>query len=179
MIDYKCWGIGQILGLVSIISRNMSKMLKKSIRPLIFLPKRKIHNNLGIAYPIIALVTAILLAPAIAFATSAKPTAEEVIEQVFLSDTRFPGTSDKDYENLMRVKTGVLQWLGSYQSVRKDNNRSVILFERGSVPVTVKFAKNGQPKSVAANCPITSVPLSQAPSEFRKPLAKSCPNLQP
>lgn len=112
-------------------------------------------------------------------AVFAQLSAEETIEKIFRSDTPLPGATAQEHENLMKVKAGVIQWLGSYRGVRQEKDRSIILFERGSVPVIVNFKENGEPKNIAVNeCPVASVPISQAPKDFREALSE-CPNLKP
>jgi hypothetical protein len=127
----------------------------------------------------IAVGTALVMVQPIAFAESVKLSAEQVLDQTFRSDTPLPGTTEAKHQNLLRVRAQVLGWMGSYQGVRAENGRSVILFERGSIPVKVIFRKNGEPDAInASECPTTSVPISQAPSEYRK-LLSECPNLTP
>jgi hypothetical protein len=105
--------------------------------------------------------------------------AEEAIERIFKSDSPLPGATKEEHKNLMKVRASVLEWLGSYQGVQKENDHSMIMFEKGSVPVKVLFAENGNPDNITADeCPTTSVPISQAPREYRKALA-DCPNLKP
>jgi hypothetical protein len=120
-----------------------------------------------------------LLCQTMTLAVFAQLSAKETIDKIFRSDTPFPGATAQEHENLMKVKAGVIQWLGSYRGVRQEKGRSVILFERGSVPAIVEFEKNGEPKSIDINeCPVTPVPISQAPKEFRETLSE-CPNLKP
>lgn len=115
----------------------------------------------------------------ITLAGSTKLSAEETINRIFTSDSLLPGATKEEHENLIEVRKGILEWLGSYQGVRKENDLSVIMFEKGSVPVKVQFEENGDPENIIANqCPTISVPISQAPSEYRKALA-DCPNLKP
>jgi von Hippel-Lindau disease tumor supressor len=105
--------------------------------------------------------------------------AEGVIEQIFRSETPLPGATTEEHQNLMKLKASVLAWLGSYRGVRSEKGRSVILFERGSVPVKVHFKDNGEPEEISAEeCPVTSVPMAQAPSQFRQALSE-CPDLKP
>lgn len=114
-----------------------------------------------------------------AMAESVRLSAEQVLEQVFRSDTPLPGSTEARHQNLLRVRSQVLEWMGSYQGVRAENGRSVISFERGSIPVRVLFRENGEPDAInASECPTTSVPISQAPSEYRE-LLSECPNLTP
>jgi hypothetical protein len=122
---------------------------------------------------------ALLWIQPIALAESKRLSAEQVLEQVFRSDTPLPGSTEEKHQNLLRIRSEVLNWLGSYQGVRAENGRSVILFERGEIPVRVLFRENGDPDGInASECPTTSVPISQAPSEYRQ-LLSECPNLTP
>jgi hypothetical protein len=120
----------------------------------------------------------LLIQPALA--GSAQLSAEQTIEQIFRSDTPLPGTTEAKHQNLLKERTRVLGWLGSYQGVlRAEKGRSIIIFERGSLPVKVTFRKNGEPDTLTANeCPTTLVPISQAPSDIRKELSK-CRYLTP
>jgi von Hippel-Lindau disease tumor supressor len=105
--------------------------------------------------------------------------ATAAIDQLFRTDTPLAGATIEEHQNLMKAKAEVLQWLGSYRGVRQENDRSVINFERGSVPVKVVFGEDGNVLSITAgDCPTTSVPIGQAPSQYRKALAE-CPNLKP
>jgi hypothetical protein len=123
--------------------------------------------------------TIFLLCQTMTLAAFAQLSAQETIDKIFRSDKPLPGATAQEHENLMKVKAGVIQWLGSYQGVRQEKERSIILFERGSVPAIVEFEENGEPKSLAVNeCPVTEVPISQAPKEFRETLSE-CPNLKP
>jgi hypothetical protein len=111
---------------------------------------------------------------------SAQNKAEATLNQIFRSDVPFPGTNAQEQQNLMMLKTSVTQWMGSYQGVREEKDRYLILFERGSIPVTIQFRENGNPKSVSVvGCPVTSAPVSQAPLQYRKVLLSNCPNLKP
>jgi hypothetical protein len=113
-------------------------------------------------------------------ASAAPLSAEAVIDQFFRSDVPLPG-SDPKYDQLRQAyKIGSIQWLGAYQGVRTEKDRVVILFEAGQVPVTVAFKKNGDPDAVnVVGCPITSVPIAKAPTDWQKPLLKNCRNLKP
>jgi hypothetical protein len=132
-------------------------------------------------YPIGAIAAAILLAfQATALATPAKLSPEAVIDQIFRSDSLLPGETQEERQNLIQAKSQVVRWLGTYQGVRPENGRSIILFERGWIPVTVQFKENGDPKSLSVSeCPTTSVPIRQAPSVYQPTLLESCPNLTP
>jgi hypothetical protein len=122
-------------------------------------------------------ISVVLIQPV--FAESAKLSAEQVIEQVFRSDTPLPGSTEAQHQNLLKQRSIVLEWLGSYQGVRAEKGRSIILFKRGSLPIKVDFRRNGEPDALTASeCPTTSVPISQAPTEYREELSK-CQNLTP
>jgi hypothetical protein len=135
---------------------------------------------IGCSRFVIGLGTALALIQSVALAEPVKLTAEQAIEQIFRSDTPLPGSTEAEHQNLIRERTRVLGWLGSYQGVRQARNgRSIIVFERGSLPVKVIFRKNGEPDALTANeCPTTSIPISQAPSDWRKELSR-CGDLTP
>ena len=71
------------------------------------------------------------------------------------------------------------QWMGKYQKIQPEGSNYSAIFDRGSVPVTVRFKENGSIKNYGMGCPIVnkSLSLSQAPSELQKLLSK-CPNLK-
>ncbi|MGL6341719.1 MAG: hypothetical protein ACRC80_21565 [Waterburya sp.] len=112
---------------------------------------------------------------------SKKLSSEATINQIFRSDTPFPDldvVTDK-HQNLMEVKTKVVEWLGSYQNVSQENDRSVINFEQGSISVKVIFGEDGKAQSIIADqCPSTSMTIAQAPQEYRQALS-ACPDLKP
>jgi hypothetical protein len=143
-------------------------LINKSL--LNFQPARLVAVGVG---------TIFILCQTMTLAASAQLSAEETIDKIFRSDVPLPGATAQEHENLMKVKAGVIQWLGSYRGVRQEKERSVILFERGSIAAVVEFKENGEPKSIAVNeCPVTAVPISQAPKEYRETLS-DCPNLKP
>jgi hypothetical protein len=156
--------------IVPVVQRKITSMFLMKKPTLNFQIDRSVAVGLG---------TVFLLIQTMTLAASAQLSAEETIDHIFRSDVPLPGATAQEHQNLMRVKAQVIQWLGSYQGVRQENDRSVILFERGSLPVTVQFEENGDPKNITANeCPTTSVPIAQAPREYRKALS-DCPNLKP
>jgi hypothetical protein len=122
----------------------------------------------------IALLFLVSVQPAIAVP---KMTTEAVIDQVFRSSALLPGEKPEGRQELEKIKAGAIQWLGNYQGVRSEKGRSIIVFERGTVPVEVQFRANGEPDSIGTQCPVTSVPLSQAPKEFQEALSE-CSNLK-
>ena len=71
------------------------------------------------------------------------------------------------------------QWMGKYQKIQPEGTNYLAIFDRGSVPVTVKFKDNGSIDNYGMGCPIVikSLSLSQAPPELQKLLSK-CPNLK-
>jgi hypothetical protein len=114
----------------------------------------------------------------VALAGSGKLSAEQVIEQIFRTDTPLPGSTVAKHQNVLKFRSGLLGWLGRYQGVRAEKGRYVILFERGSIPATVIFKEDGNPGGIGiSECPATSVPIGQAPSEYRQFLS-ACPNLK-
>jgi hypothetical protein len=109
----------------------------------------------------------------------ADPT-ELTLEQIFRSDAPLPGANAEEQETRMEIKKVLTQWMGSYQSVQKDGDRYLVLFEQGSLPVTMEFRENGDPDAFnVVGCPVTAVPISQAPSEYRELLSTECPDLNP
>ena len=71
------------------------------------------------------------------------------------------------------------QWMGKYQKIQPEGSNYSAIFDRGSVPVTVRFKENGSIENYGMGCPIVnkSLSLSQSPSELQKLLSK-CPNLK-
>ncbi len=126
----------------------------------------------------IAFGTALFLIQPPSLAQSVKLTAEQMIEQTFRSDTPLPGSTIKSHQNLMKQKSLAIQWLGRYQEVRRENNVSIIVFERGTIPIEISFTKDGKQASAAAYCPTTTVPLSQAPREVQETFGPMCPKLK-
>ncbi|NJR32411.1 MAG: hypothetical protein HC778_05745 [Chamaesiphon sp. CSU_1_12] len=111
-------------------------------------------------------------------AGSGKLSAEQVIEQIFRSDTPLPGSTAAKHQNVLKFRSGLLGWLGRYQGVRVEKGLAIILFERGSIPAKVIFKEDGNPGGIGiSECPATSVPIGQAPSEYRQFLS-ACPNLK-
>jgi hypothetical protein len=105
---------------------------------------------------------------------------EATINQMFLSDVPLPGANTEQHQNRIKIKTEVSQWLGVYQGVQKDGDHYLVLFEQGSVPITVDFRENGDPDAInVVACPVTDVPIAQAPSEYRETLLAECPDLTP
>lgn len=123
---------------------------------------------------------ACLLVPMTALAASAQLSVEETLNHFFWSDAPMPGANLEGQENRLQLRATVTQWLGDYQGVRAEDEYYSVLFERGSVPVTVQFRENGDPDSITVvDCPVTSVPISQAPAEYRNILSSDCPDLTP
>jgi len=122
-------------------------------------------------------LTTLLLQPH-ALASPDTLTEQEVIDQVFLTDTPLPGADPEEHEELLEIRDGAIAWLGDYQGVRTESDYLVIEFENGEVPVTISFKDNGEAGAIGAQCPITDVPLSQAPEDFQTALA-ACPDLVP
>lgn len=121
-------------------------------------------------------LTTLLLQPH-ALALPNELTEQEVIDQVFLTDTPLPGADRDEHEELLAIRDGVVAWLGNYQGVRPEADYLVIEFENGEVPVTVAFKDNGELDAIGTQCPVTAVPLSRAPEEFQTALAE-CPDLE-
>jgi hypothetical protein len=105
---------------------------------------------------------------------------ESTIEQIFLSDNPLPGASAEGQQNRIQFKTVLTQWMGSYQSVQSDGDQYWVLFDQGSLPITMAFRENGDPDAITVvGCPVTAVPISQAPSDYRELLSTECPDLNP
>ena len=122
-------------------------------------------------------LTTLLLQP-YAMASPGDLTEQDVIVQVFLTDTPLPGADAEEHEALIEIRDGAVAWLGDYQGVRSETDYLIIEFENGEVPVTVAFKDNGELEAIGTSCPVTEVPLSQAPEEFQAALAE-CPDLVP
>jgi len=120
-------------------------------------------------------LTTLLLQPH-ALASSDSLTEQEVIDQIFLTDTPLPGAEPENHQELIELRDGAIAWLGNYERVRTEVDYLVIEFENGEIPVSVSFKSSGEPEGIAAQCPVTSVPLSQAPVDFQAALAE-CPDL--
>jgi hypothetical protein len=105
---------------------------------------------------------------------------EAIVDQIFLSDAPLPGANTEEQQNRIKIKTEAIQWLGRYQGVQKDGDHYLVLFEQGSVPITMEFRENGDPDAInVVACPVTEVPIAQAPSEYRETLLTECPDLNP
>ncbi|MEO1590495.1 MAG: hypothetical protein AAFU71_04285 [Cyanobacteria bacterium J06632_22] len=113
-----------------------------------------------------------------AFASTEDLTEQAMIEQLFLTDTPLPGATPEKHAELLTIRDGAVAWLGNYQGVRTEGDYLVIEFEHGEVPVTIVLEENGESGAIGAQCPITDVPLSQAPEDFQMALAE-CPDLVP
>jgi hypothetical protein len=129
---------------------------------------------------VIGLGATVLLLQALALTASAEPSAEATLNQIFGSDVPLPGANSQERQNRIAVKTVLTQWMGGFQGVRKENDNYRVLFEQGSALMNVQFRKNGDPDTLGiVGCPVTSVPVSQAPRPFQKRLLDSCPDLKP
>ena len=71
------------------------------------------------------------------------------------------------------------QWMGDYQKIQPEGSNYSAIFDRGSVPVSVKFKENGSIESYGMRCPIVtkSLALSKAPRDLPELLSKY-PNLK-
>jgi hypothetical protein len=157
--------------MLSFIERNLTIMVltKKWLQPLTYL------SPLTMSLGTICLVLATTAA-----AVMAQMTAQEIIDHFFLSDELFSGETTQEQQERSILTASVVDWLGDYQGIRAEADYYVILFENGSVPVTIQFQENGDAASVmVADCPVTTVPVSQAPSRFQADLLTYCPNLIP
>jgi hypothetical protein len=105
---------------------------------------------------------------------------EAIVDQMFLSDVPLPGANAEEQQNRIKIKTEVSQWLGLYQGVQRDGDHYLVEFEQGSIPITMEFRENGDPDAInVVACPVTDVPIAQAPSEYRETLLAECPDLIP
>ena len=145
--------------------------------------KKLLAKSSCIPLPIRSLGIACLLIPLVsvaAIAASAQISAEETLNRFFLSDEPIPGASAQEHESRLMLRETVTQWLGSYEGVQPEAEHYRVLFEQGSIPVSVQFRKDGDPASITVvDCPVTSTPISQAPTQYREVLSTDCPNLTP
>jgi hypothetical protein len=101
----------------------------------------------------------------------AQAAAQAAVDRSFRTNV---GSNGKPNQLFVSLK----QWLGNYQKVRQQDETTYIgIFERGSMPLEVNFKTDGSIENYKVRCPITRVPLSQAPSDLQKVLA-NCPNLK-
>ena len=101
----------------------------------------------------------------------AQAAAQAAVDRSFRTNV---GSNGKPNQLFVSLK----QWLGNYQKVRQQDETTYIgIFDRGSMPLEVNFKPDGSIENYGVRCPITRVPLSQAPSDLQKVLAK-CPNLK-
>lgn len=124
-------------------------------------------------YLAIATSSLYLTMPTIAAANpQAQINAKAALDRSLRSNT---GSNGKYQPLLASLK----QWLGDYQKVQPEGSNYSAIFERGTVPVTIKLKNDGSIEGYGMGCPIVpkSLSLSQAPSELQKLLSK-CPNLK-
>ncbi|MBE9102607.1 hypothetical protein [Vacuolonema iberomarrocanum] len=142
---------------------------------------KQLIGNLQTTCPVVAkLGISILLIPIMTPVASANPSVEATLNQFFRSDVPFPGATAQEQETRLLLRETMLQWLGDYLGARPEADHFLILFEQGSIPVDVQFDENGEPDTLTVvDCPMTSVPISQAPAEYRESLSSDCPNLTP
>lgn len=145
--------------------------------------KKLLAKPRSIPLPVSSLGIACLLIPVVsvaAIAASVQISAEETLNLFFLSDDPIPGATAQEHENRLLLRETVTQWLGSYEGVQPEAEHYRVLFEQGSIPVSVQFRKDGDPASITVvDCPVTSIPISQAPTQYREVLSTDCPNLTP
>jgi hypothetical protein len=104
------------------------------------------------------------------------PSTETTINQIFQSTVPLPDTTAQQQQNLLKLKATLTQWLGTYQTVKKEDNHYLMVFEKGTLPIEMKFKPNGNPKSLSVvGCPVTSAPLSQAPRQYQQAISAYCP----
>lgn len=126
-----------------------------------------------------ALVVVPLMSVA-AMASSVQLSAEKTLDHFFLSDEPIPGASAQEHEGRLVLRETVTRWLGNYKGVQTEDEHYRVLFEQGSIPVTVQFREDGNPDSITVvDCPVTSIPISQAPPQYREVLSSDCPDLIP
>jgi hypothetical protein len=100
----------------------------------------------------------------------AQPAPEITLDRLFRYDASSSGLNIQ----YQRVLDSFKNWMGSYQRIRKDNDRSfIVVFDRGSLPLDAKFKTNGSIDSLNFGCPISrSLSLNDAPMDLRKQLSK-------
>ena len=145
--------------------------------------RKLLAKSQSISLPASSLGIACLLIPVVsvaAIAASVQISAEETLNLFFLSDEPIPGASTQEHEDRLVLRETVTQWLGDYEGVQPEAEHYRVLFEQGSIPVSVQFRRDGDPASITVvDCPVTSIPISQAPTQYREVLSTDCPNLTP
>jgi hypothetical protein len=113
-------------------------------------------------------------------AAAAPPSTEASINQIFQSTAPLPGATAEQHQDLLGFKTSVVQWLGAYRAVQKQDNYYLLVLAKGTLPVTMEFQPNGAPKFLSiVGCPVTAVPVSKAPRQYQKAILAYCPQIKP
>jgi hypothetical protein len=108
---------------------------------------------------------------------SAQPSTEAAVNQIFQSTVPLPGATKQQHQNRLNLQATLTQWLGAYQTVKKEDNHYLMIFEKGTLPIKMEFKPNGNPKSLSVvGCPVTSGPLSQAPRQYQQAISAYCKN---
>ncbi len=106
-----------------------------------------------------------------------KPNAQAQIAAQAAIDRSFRtnvGSNGKPNQLFVSLK----QWLGDYQKVQKQDETTYVgIFERGSMPLEVNFKPDGSIENYGVRCPVTKLPLSQAPSDLQKAFS-NCPDFK-
>jgi hypothetical protein len=112
--------------------------------------------------------TCLVMMPAMVLKASAQMAPEVAIDHIFRYESSSPGPRGQG-ELAMSLK----KWLGAYQRLLKDGDNYTAVFDRASLPLTVESKENGDFKGFGIGCKSTSsLPMSEAPEEFRKLLLK-------
>jgi hypothetical protein len=159
--------------------RMFTLFVVRKITPMSLIKKLTLSSAIaGLSLPMLPWV--VIAQDSVQSASAGADPTELTLEQFFLSDVPLPGANAEEQETRIEIKKVLTQWMGSYQSVQKDGDRYLVLFEQGSLPVTMEFDENGDPDSISfVGCPVTAVPISQAPSDYRELLSTECPDLNP
>ncbi len=112
--------------------------------------------------------TCLVMMPAMVLKVSAQMAPEVSIDRIFRYESSSSGAAGQG-EFAMSLK----KWLGAYQRLLKDGDNYTAVFDRASLPLTVELKDNGDFKGFGIGCGATSsLPMSEAPEEFRKLLLK-------
>jgi hypothetical protein len=110
----------------------------------------------------------VLLSQSLELSVQAQPAPEVVIDRIFRSDES--SSSNSKYQI---SPASLKQWMGAYQRIRKEGNIYIVIFDRGSLPIEVRFKANGSVEGVGFGCPVSkSLSLGDAPSDLQRSFSK-------
>ena len=113
-------------------------------------------------------LSSVLLSPSLDLNVQAQPAPEVVIDRIFRSDES--SSSDSKYQI---SPASLKQWMGAYQRIRKEGNIYIVIFDRGSLPIEVRFKANGSIEGVGFGCPVSkSLSLGDAPRDLQRSFSK-------